>query len=83
MNAIQNDRRVPADILADANAFRKLKALAAQNMSVTLEIKTERLYGVDPKPGEEVRIAYNADATHQKEVFGRTLDEAVKVLEPA
>ena len=75
------DRRLPAEIVKDAERYRKLRALAEGSISAGLEVKTERLNQAQPKQGEEVRLyAYKADISHINEVHGRTLDEVVDAM---
>lgn len=78
---MEQDRRMPADVIKDAERYRKIRSLAENSISAGLEIKTERLNQVIPKSGEEVRLyVYKADISHIKEVHGKTLDEVVDTM---
>lgn len=78
---MNTDRRLPAEIIKDAERYRKICALAENSISAGLEIKTERLNQAAPKPGEEVRLyVYKADISHIKEVYGKSLDEVVDAM---
>jgi hypothetical protein len=75
------DRRVPAEVAKNAERYLKLRSLVDHSLSAGIEVNTEKLNGVDPKPGEECRIyMFHADIKHQKEFFGKTLDEVIDLL---
>lgn len=78
---MNQDRRLPAEIIKDAERYRKIRTLAENSISAGLEIKTERLNHATPKEGEEIRLyVYQADISHIKEVHGKSLDEVVDAM---
>ena len=75
------DRRINAEVIKDAERYRKLCILVEGAISAGLEVKSERLYKANPKQGEEVRLyLYKADISHIKETHGSSLDEVIDAM---
>ena len=75
------DRRLPSDVVKEAERYRKLRTALEKSISAGIEAKTEKLYNEQPKQGEEFRLyLFTSDIKHQKEFFGKTLDEVIDLL---